>query len=510
MSANNPPNPYFTNINFNSSFFSAISNYLTLAYANAHYLLSYGTATSTATTTQFSGSVGIGATASGTAGDLQITSGTVSNNLYVNGKVGIGTTSNPTATTSLNIYSSTQNSARVALTGTEFYQGTNTSTDGIAQVLGVNRSGNRQLFIADTALLTQNTTNPMIKIAISSTPTISAIATDNSTSLNLGLGTNLTLYANGVAQLGAQSKNTNIITAGSFDINSAVYINTIPTYDPSTAVSGYGQQLTLSGTGTGTWGQLYIMDRVATGTNYTGILVKADNANSVATMSSFRQGGTTSIPLVFNLINNNPVGIGTIPGSGYKLDVNGTLRAFTNSTSGFATLAPADSLHNGYCEFFTPAQLRAGYIGYNTTINSTNYLVLACENSYVGLNIQQNLVVNGNITTTSGNIVCSSVTIAPAFLGASGYWQIDITKFVTGNYFPLLTINACWIAQSYFWNGRITINLNTLTILLNIDQSYNLGLVSTLFGSTGSWFIRLAPSSGTLTSSDLLSYKIIG
>ena len=38
MSEQNPPNPYFNNIDFNSSFFSTISNYLTQTIADARYL----------------------------------------------------------------------------------------------------------------------------------------------------------------------------------------------------------------------------------------------------------------------------------------------------------------------------------------------------------------------------------------------------------------------------------------------------------------------------------------
>ena len=65
MSSNNPPNPYFPNIDYNNAFFSAgVGNYITLSYANSHYLFSTGTATSTATTTFFSGNIGIGTSAS--------------------------------------------------------------------------------------------------------------------------------------------------------------------------------------------------------------------------------------------------------------------------------------------------------------------------------------------------------------------------------------------------------------------------------------------------------------
>ena len=69
MAAFYPPTVYFPNINFNNDFY-AIPNDpnnnqgISLSYANSHYLLSTGTATSTATTTFFSGNIGIGTTAS--------------------------------------------------------------------------------------------------------------------------------------------------------------------------------------------------------------------------------------------------------------------------------------------------------------------------------------------------------------------------------------------------------------------------------------------------------------
>jgi hypothetical protein len=38
MSANQPPDPYFNNINFNPNFFKVISTYLTETIANSKYL----------------------------------------------------------------------------------------------------------------------------------------------------------------------------------------------------------------------------------------------------------------------------------------------------------------------------------------------------------------------------------------------------------------------------------------------------------------------------------------
>lgn len=124
--------------------------------------------------------------------------------------VGVTSTLSPTASTQLNINSSTQNSARIVLSGQEFYAAGNTSTDGIALLAGVNRSGNRQLWIGDSANLTQNTTNPVIRI-MPSARQIDCIATDGNTQLPLTIG----------------SSGNSTTISGSLQVNGAVYVGTI-------------------------------------------------------------------------------------------------------------------------------------------------------------------------------------------------------------------------------------------------------------------------------------------
>jgi hypothetical protein len=81
-----PPTNFFPNINFNNDFYSIPNNNqgISLAYANTHYLYSTGVATSTAITTFFSGSIGIG-TIGGTAGTLNALTINASNSLQING-----------------------------------------------------------------------------------------------------------------------------------------------------------------------------------------------------------------------------------------------------------------------------------------------------------------------------------------------------------------------------------------------------------------------------------------
>lgn len=108
---------------------------------------------------------------------------TSSIDISADGNTGFGTSS-PTDSARADFSDTEQLKARIALTGQEFYQAGNTSTDGIAILLGVNRSGNRQIWFGDTAQLTQNSTNRVIRF-YPNNGEISAIATDGSTVKNL-------------------------------------------------------------------------------------------------------------------------------------------------------------------------------------------------------------------------------------------------------------------------------------------------------------------------------------
>ncbi len=76
--------------------------------------------------------------------------------------------------------------ASLVLSGQEFYQAGHIDTNGIAFLAGVNRANDRQLWIADSGNLTQNATNPAVRIWPNN-QSIDAIATDGNTLLNLTL-----------------------------------------------------------------------------------------------------------------------------------------------------------------------------------------------------------------------------------------------------------------------------------------------------------------------------------
>ena len=109
-----PPTIYFNDINFNNDFYAIPNNNqgISLAYANAHFLFSTGVANSTATSTFFSGSVGVGAIATGLAGDMNalkyLLNGNNISNIFVSSNV-LSNTSNTIHNSFSNLNSNTLN-----------------------------------------------------------------------------------------------------------------------------------------------------------------------------------------------------------------------------------------------------------------------------------------------------------------------------------------------------------------------------------------------------------------
>lgn len=123
---------------------------------------------------------------------------------------------------------STQLVERLRLSGQEYFQASNTDTNGVSILLGVNRTVNRQPWFCDSAALTQNTTNACIWMLLGGTgaPQMGARATNGSTNLpwllqpnggNLGIGrsstTSFTLDVNGTAGFATSASTPSYIIA---------------------------------------------------------------------------------------------------------------------------------------------------------------------------------------------------------------------------------------------------------------------------------------------------------
>ena len=115
--------------------------------------------------------------------------------------------------------------------------------------------------------------------------------------------------------------------------NGNCFINVPSTYNHS--FNGYGQKLTLAGTGVGTnWGQLYIYDTTVNDLNYLGLIIKADSLNNHCSIQSDKQGLEIQTPLLLNPRGNN-VGIG-IFNPIETLHVGGNIVATGDITSSFS------------------------------------------------------------------------------------------------------------------------------------------------------------------------------
>jgi len=112
--------------------------------------------------------------------------------IYDNGNnVAIGKTS-PNA--NLDIYQSSTNRKGLWITGAEYYQPQygNDASNGIAIVLGVNRGGNRQVWIGSSEVIGSSTLGVLRFQTGTKIPNIDATSGDGGSRLNLGLGTSST------------------------------------------------------------------------------------------------------------------------------------------------------------------------------------------------------------------------------------------------------------------------------------------------------------------------------
>jgi hypothetical protein len=119
------------------------------------------------------------------------------------GKIGIGTTS-PNVGGVMTIYSDTQAQARLILTGREFYTGSTSSANGIAMLVGVNRTDNKQLWIGDSEKLAVNTTNSVLRFNVGGNGEtgIDSYATNGLTPFKLGLNGSIFIKGDGNVGIG--------------------------------------------------------------------------------------------------------------------------------------------------------------------------------------------------------------------------------------------------------------------------------------------------------------------
>lgn len=134
---------------------------------------------------------GVNAAVSGTSGTVPKFTGTNTiGNSSITDTSGAVALSGPSSGAVLTLSDATQATERLRFAGQEYYQAAHTSTDGITFLLGLQRSGNRALWIADSAQLASNATNAILTVGIlasSGGSSLDTLATDTTTALPMAL-----------------------------------------------------------------------------------------------------------------------------------------------------------------------------------------------------------------------------------------------------------------------------------------------------------------------------------
>ncbi|MCF8462203.1 MAG: hypothetical protein K9G46_15885 [Flavobacteriales bacterium] len=284
----------------------------------------------------------------------------------------------------LEVKKTAQLHANLVLSGQEYYTSTLPAANtGVALVNGVNRSGNKQLWIMDQdKVATQNTTNAVIRLMPNASQgVIDAIATNGLTPLPLVVGssgasvnvpslnTNSAVYTDGSRNLTSTGPNNGNIGFWTRDnTNSYLYSTTladkvgIGTASPLSKLmvfSGINSTLTTAQVGTSNavfdGGSGTANSRVVIGSNWTGTGTRPEsqlefwnnafgggesNSATIATVSS--QGsaaGRVNGSLIFSTANN-------------ATSTSEQMRIASNGNVGIGNSAPGSKLHIGSTKQF--------------------------------------------------------------------------------------------------------------------------------------------------------------
>jgi hypothetical protein len=148
--------------------------------------------------------------------------------VYDNGSnIGIGKSS-PTA--NLDILQTSTNKNGIRITGAEYYQSSNNDpNNGIAIVLGVNRSQNRQVWIGSSEVMGSSSLGLLRFQTGTTIPNIDATTGDGASRLNMGLGTATTNVLIGTPDGNSTLPGSSLSVARNLSVGSSYWSTSAPT-----------------------------------------------------------------------------------------------------------------------------------------------------------------------------------------------------------------------------------------------------------------------------------------
>ena len=399
MATGNPPTYFFNGITYNDLFFVNTSNSINQSYADAHYLARIGTASSTATTTTFSGSVGIGAT---------VLSQTANNFNFVNGANNALTLTNAPNTSFLSGYS------------TQSYL--NSISSGIMYLAG----------LSGTATGAYNLQTDSLGHL--------SFATGTNT-LNIGIsGTangNINLYGQGVLTIPATTGtaisvpngniNSNTIsTTTTATIGTSLLVNSFATIGGNILMNGAISSVLYTDNATN---QLRIQGGPATSTY--GVIISTNAGGSGDALSVIPTGATTAL-----ITLAQPTNITSTLNVGNQINMTGT--------SGNRTINNVFYNFNDATTFSNDGRIYANgtNIFYEGLVNNGNHTFTTRD--------------NGGVAATQLQIMSTGVTITPPLTASSVYigTNTDTTGQAEIRLYPSIWMDTVTANTWRFYNNN--------------------------------------------------------